>query len=194
MKSAFRVSVIPVVLLTFICSSFAQQSDSSKPAAAKKPAAAQPAEKAAESAKKPDAAEEPQPAIREASGDKDRDRDRDRDKEERYDMTEMPPVVTHHQITVEGKALKYTATAGRLPIKRGDGKIEAEMFYVAYTVDGQDAAKRPLTFAFNGGPGSASIWLHASGSVSHRRQSLHAARQERSRADRRDRYGIQPGC
>ena len=75
-------------------------------------------------------------------------------------MTEVPPVVTDHQITVDGKALKYTATAGRLPIKRGDGKIEAEMFYVAYTLDGQDAAKRPLTFAFNGGPGSASIWLH----------------------------------
>ena len=75
-------------------------------------------------------------------------------------MTEQPPVVTHHQITVDGKLLKYTATTGRLPIKRGDGKIEAEMFYVAYTLDGADAAKRPLTFAFNGGPGSASIWLH----------------------------------
>ena len=75
-------------------------------------------------------------------------------------MTEMPPVATHHQIAVEGKLLKYTATAGRLPIKRGDGRIEAEMFYVAYTLDGQEAAKRPLTFAFNGGPGSASIWLH----------------------------------
>ncbi len=34
------------------------------------------------------------------------------------------------------------------------------MFFVAYTLDGQDAGKRPLTFAFNGGPGSASIWLH----------------------------------
>lgn len=75
-------------------------------------------------------------------------------------MTEMPPAVTHHQVTVDGKALKYTATVGRLPIKRDDGKIEAEMFYVAYTLDGQDPAKRPLTFAFNGGPGSASIWLH----------------------------------
>jgi len=84
----------------------------------------------------------------------------DKDKEEHYDMTEVPPVATHHQITVDGKLLKYTATAGRLPIKRGDGKIEAEMFYIAYTLDGQDAAKRPLTFAFNGGPGSASIWLH----------------------------------
>src|SRR4029077_8055813 len=84
----------------------------------------------------------------------------DKDKEEHYDMTEVPPVVTHHQITVDGKLLKYTATAGRLPIKRGDGRIDAEMFYVAYTAEGQDAAKRPLTFAFNGGPGSASIWLH----------------------------------
>ena len=69
-------------------------------------------------------------------------------------------MVTHHQITLNGKALNYTATTGRLPIKRGDGKIEAEMFFVAYTLDGQEAGKRPLTFAFNGGPGSATIWLH----------------------------------
>ena len=82
------------------------------------------------------------------------------DKEEHFDVTEVAPVVTHHQVTVNGKALSYTATAGRLPLKRGDGKIEAEMFFVAYTLDGQDASKRPLTFAFNGGPGSASIWLH----------------------------------
>src|ERR1700756_488219 len=82
------------------------------------------------------------------------------EKDQHYDVTEVPPVVTHHQITVAGKALKYTATAGRLPIKRDDGKIEAEMFFVAYTLDGQEASKRPLTFAFNGGPGSASIWLH----------------------------------
>ena len=75
-------------------------------------------------------------------------------------MTEVAPVVTHHQVTVGGKVLNYTATAGRLPLKRGDGKTEAMMFFVAYTLDGQDAAKRPLTFAFNGGPGSASIWLH----------------------------------
>jgi carboxypeptidase C (cathepsin A) len=82
------------------------------------------------------------------------------DKEEHFDMTEVAPVVTHHQITVDGKLLRYTATAGRLPIKRGDGKIEAEMFFVAYTLDGQDTGKRPLTFCFNGGPGSASVWLH----------------------------------
>src|SRR5213594_3563237 len=85
----------------------------------------------------------------------------------------MPPVATHHQITVDGKLLKYTATAGRLPIKRADGKIEAEMFFVAYTLDGQDGSKRPLTFAFNGGPGSASIWLHM-GALGPRRAALSA--------------------
>jgi len=84
----------------------------------------------------------------------------DADKEEHYDVTEVPPVVTHHQLTLNGKTLNYTATAGRLPVKRGDGKIEAEMFFVAYILDGQDVGKRPLTFAFNGGPGSASVWLH----------------------------------
>ena len=94
----------------------------------------------------------------------------DKDKEE-FDVAEVPAVVTHHQITVDGKPLKYTATAGRLPIKRGDGRIEAEMFFVAYTLDGQDAEKRPLTFAFNGGPGSASIWLHM-GALGPRRASL----------------------
>src|SRR5713101_9683412 len=82
------------------------------------------------------------------------------DKEEHYDVAEVPPVTTHHQITLNGKTLSYTATAGRLPIKRGDGKTEAEMFFVAYALDGQEAAKRPLTFSFNGGPGSASVWLH----------------------------------
>jgi carboxypeptidase C (cathepsin A) len=81
-------------------------------------------------------------------------------KAEHFDMTEVAPVVTHHQIELNGKTLKYTATAGRLPIKRGDGKIEAEMFFVAYALDGQELSKRPLTFAFNGGPGSASVWLH----------------------------------
>jgi carboxypeptidase C (cathepsin A) len=95
----------------------------------------------------------------------------DEKKEEHYDMTEVPPVVTHHQITVAGKTVKYTATAGRLPIKRGDGKIEAEMFFVAYSLDGQEASKRPLTFAFNGGPGSASIWLHM-GALGPRRVAL----------------------
>lgn len=75
-------------------------------------------------------------------------------------LKDVPPVVTQHQITVNGHTLKYTATAGRLPIKDASGKITAEMFYVAYTVPGVPANQRPLTFAYNGGPGSSSIWLH----------------------------------
>ena len=105
----------------------------------------------------PAVAEEHKPEPAKNGDDKD---DKEKDKEEHYDVSEVPPVVTHHQITVNGSLLKYTATTGRLPLKRGDGKVEAEMFFVAYTLDGQDAAKRPLTFAFNGGPGSATIWLH----------------------------------
>ncbi len=77
-----------------------------------------------------------------------------------FDMTEVPPVQTHHTIRVNGQELRYTATTGRLPIKDAEGKIEAEMFFVAYTLDGADPATRPLTFAYNGGPGSSSIWLH----------------------------------
>ena len=159
MKRAVSMSAtVWLMILTFVCAfTFGQQADAPKtPApktAAKKSTPAQASEKPAENTAKSESAAEPKPAIREAAADS-------KDKEEHYDMTEMPPVVTHHQITVDGKLLKYTATAGRLPIKRGDGRIEAQMFYVAYTLDGQDAAKRPLTFAFNGGPGSASIWLH----------------------------------
>jgi carboxypeptidase C (cathepsin A) len=108
----------------------------------------------AKSPENPTSTEEQRPEAAKESGDK------AKDKEEHFDMTEVAPIVTHHQITVNGKLLHYTATAGRLPIKRADGKIEAEMFFVAYTLDGQETNRRPLTFAFNGGPGSSSIWLH----------------------------------
>jgi carboxypeptidase C (cathepsin A) len=77
-----------------------------------------------------------------------------------FDMKETAPSVTHHQVTVGGRSLRYTATAGRMPIKNGEGTTEALMFYVAYTLDGADAQTRPVTFAYNGGPGSATIWLH----------------------------------
>jgi len=133
-----------------------QQTSSPKSQSQKKQPAQASTEPTENAAAKPETSSEPKAPTPQAFSDK----DKEKDKEEHFDMTEVPPVATHHPITVDGKLLKYTATAGRLPIKRGDGKIEAEMFYVAYTVDGQEAAKRPLTFAFNGGPGSASIWLH----------------------------------
>src|SRR6476620_4091647 len=69
-------------------------------------------------------------------------------------------VVTHHQITVNGKPLKYTATAGRILLKPESGPTEAAIFFTAYTQDGEDARTRPLTFVFNGGPGTATAWLH----------------------------------
>ena len=73
---------------------------------------------------------------------------------------EVPPVVTHHEIHVGGKTLHYTATTGMMPLKNNDtGEVEAHIFFIAYTLDGQNE-HRPLTFSFNGGPGSASVWLH----------------------------------
>jgi carboxypeptidase C (cathepsin A) len=74
---------------------------------------------------------------------------------------EEPPVITHHEITVDGLTLAYTVTAGLMPITNKDGEVEARIFYMAYTKDGAEgAAKRPLMFSFNGGPGSSSVWLH----------------------------------
>lgn len=68
---------------------------------------------------------------------------------------------TKHEMTVNGTKIPYTATAGTLILKKDDGKPWASMFYVAYTRDDAgDAARRPITFCFNGGPGSASVWLH----------------------------------
>jgi len=82
--------------------------------------------------------------------------DKDKDKE----PPEEKPVITHHQITVGGKAVRYTATVGMMPIKNEQtNKVEAHMFYVAYTADNPQPG-RPLTFCFNGGPGSSSVWLH----------------------------------
>ena len=71
------------------------------------------------------------------------------------------PVVTQHAITLNGQQLTYTATAGYIPITDDSGKLQADIFYVAYTRPGTAAgAARPVTFAFNGGPGASSMWLH----------------------------------
>lgn len=66
-----------------------------------------------------------------------------------------------HSITLNGTAIAYTAKAGHLTAKApGTGQDQASIFYVAYTADNQPAATRPITFFYNGGPGSASVWLH----------------------------------
>ncbi|MFI9816271.1 S10 family peptidase [Saccharothrix variisporea] len=77
-------------------------------------------------------------------------------------------VTTQHSTTVKRRKLNYTATTGRVVLRQEvhtDGKFDghvakAEVFLTAYTLDGADPAKRPVTFAFNGGPGSSSVWLH----------------------------------
>lgn len=125
-------------------------------------------------------------------------KDKDKDKKEEKD----PPLsVTEHTITVNGKSIRYKATAGYLLLrdlsegkKGGDDKskegkpdaadkakdkdkeehkTKARVFFVAYTRTdvGDDPAKRPITYSFNGGPGSASVWLHM-GALGPRRTEL----------------------
>lgn len=71
------------------------------------------------------------------------------------------PVVTHHEIKLGSRVLKYAVTTGMMPIKNKVGETEANIFFMAYTADtGATTAERPLMFSFNGGPGSSSVWLH----------------------------------
>ncbi len=74
----------------------------------------------------------------------------------RWDVVRTPV-----PLTLEGRDLKLSATAGRMKLTDEAGKAKAELFFVAYTLDGVESpATRPITFAFNGGPGSSSVWLH----------------------------------
>lgn len=75
--------------------------------------------------------------------------------------TVPPPSVTEHSLTIDGQRIDYTATTGYLTLKNEAGKPQAHLFFIAYTKKGiPDPASRPLTFSFNGGPGSSSVWLH----------------------------------
>ena len=68
---------------------------------------------------------------------------------------------SHHAVTINGRSIPYTATAGTLTLRDDDGKPTASMFYVAYVAErAKGEAERPVTFLYNGGPGSASLWLH----------------------------------
>lgn len=70
------------------------------------------------------------------------------------------PVSTQHKATIAGKVVSYTATAGHQAQYNDKGEKIADLFYIAYQRDGVDATNRPITFCFNGGPGSSSVWLH----------------------------------
>lgn len=76
---------------------------------------------------------------------------------------------TTHSVVLKGAKLDYTATAGTLPIRDAEGKTTADIFFIAYTrtkegtttpLATEDPSSRPVTFSFNGGPGSSSVWMH----------------------------------
>jgi len=70
-------------------------------------------------------------------------------------------VETTHKARIGGKDIEYTATAGTMVLMDEEGKEKASVFYMAYTRKGKHApGDRPITFSFNGGPGSSSVWLH----------------------------------
>jgi carboxypeptidase C (cathepsin A) len=137
----------------------------------------------------------PGPSPQAKSGENDKKgSDKDGKEKDDADKEPPPPVVTDHSITLPGgRVLKYKATAGYLTLrdtsegggesrhgKKGDqndadplkGKPKALVFFVAYTLDpSPDPATRPVTFSFNGGPGSSSVWLHL-GALGPRRAAL----------------------
>ena len=83
------------------------------------------------------------------------------DKDKKRKLLGVDPVETQHEITLNEKKLKYVARSGSLPLKDDFDEVEAEIFFTSYELEGvRDIAARPLTFVFNGGPGSASVWLH----------------------------------
>ena len=119
-----------------------------------------------------------------ADKDKDKDKDKGKDKAKNKDKEDEPKLsVTEHTIMIGGKPVKYKATAGYMLMKdyeekskedksdkdkdkdkKKEPKTLARVFFIAYTrEDAGPSNKRPLTFSFNGGPGSASIWLHMGG-------------------------------
>ncbi|MBT0670381.1 peptidase S10 [Novosphingobium profundi] len=76
----------------------------------------------------------------------------------------LPPLPADKSISqsavIGGKSVNYTATVGTIPVKDAKGKLIGEVVYTAYTVPGKRAENRPVTFAFNGGPGAASVYLN----------------------------------
>ncbi len=70
-----------------------------------------------------------------------------------------PDGVTHHTLALGGKSLAYTARAGTITLRDTDDRPTARVFYTAFTLDNADPSHRPVTFFYNGGPGSSTIWL-----------------------------------
>ncbi len=75
----------------------------------------------------------------------------------------VPPApadaITHHVAHINGATIRYTARAGTIVLKNPKEQITARLFYTAFTKDGASATTRPVTFFYNGGPGSSTVWL-----------------------------------
>lgn len=83
-----------------------------------------------------------------------------REKESK-DSEAKPPVTREGSVVIAGKAIPYKVTTAKLVLKQEDGKPRASIFHVSYERTGvTDPSKRPVVFAFNGGPGSSAVWLH----------------------------------
>jgi carboxypeptidase C (cathepsin A) len=80
------------------------------------------------------------------------------------DASDLPPLpddrTIRQSVMIDGKSMAYDATVGKLPVRDDKGKVIAEIVFTAYTAPGADAASRPVTFAFNGGPGASSVYLN----------------------------------
>lgn len=85
----------------------------------------------------------------------------DEPKKESSETKIQVPVVKDGKVTIAGEVVTYKSTAGKMIIRDDDGKPQASIFYVSYEKDPvKDKSNRPVMFAFNGGPGSSSVWLH----------------------------------
>jgi carboxypeptidase C (cathepsin A) len=102
------------------------------------------------------AGDTPPPGAKAESTAKDKDKDEDTAKASAEETAQ--PV--RRSISFRGRTLTYTATPGTLTIRNDDGEAVASMFYTAYTIPSTNGRPRPVTFLFNGGPGSSTMWLH----------------------------------
>ena len=128
------------------------------PAQEAKPAAPHPATppQEAKPADKPGPKDAPKPEAK--PGEK-----KDEKKDNKKDEKSAESSTTHGSVKINGKEVRYKATAAMLPILKPDGKPSAQVFHIAYQAEGASAKTRPVTFCFNGGPGSSSVWLHLGG-------------------------------
>ena len=81
--------------------------------------------------------------------------------EETAPVPEERQVTTRHSVRIDGETINYRAVAGTMNLEDDEDQAAASIFYIAYLREGvDDPARRPITFSFNGGPGSSSVWLH----------------------------------